>query len=251
MQRPLVALAGLSCVLFFLCLVANVVAIRGAAPGGARTLSLSLTPPPPSLEPVDPPAATARGSQTGDEEDQRLRERATQLVADSLASRLGRLGEAAAQNPQLLSDATVSSDLLLTSEERGTWVTRTEVRVPCAKLDRFLAELRDPKLGPPRHCERWVEATAERLEQYGISDVGAREFLSRYGGDQSIRVLWVYAGWKPASNAAGADLELVTAQSAPIFPGSEASELRRAALTQIYETLELGPHRHEELEESG
>ncbi len=249
MLRPLGIMAGLSCTLLALGVVANAVAIRRAFPLASSFATHARTPERgPRL--VVKPRATgqARSSESASPLVEQLRTRADRATREALVTNLGPLEPLVDSSQNARARLTVSSELLFASPERDVFVTRTEVRVPCQDLDRLLAQLDQPGLGRPNHCERWVEATAALLERYGVEQLSAREFLEQYGGDQTVRVLWFYAGWRPRTEAGQPSAELITTRATRVYPQSNFMSRRRAALNSVYEQLELGPYRRESTE---
>jgi hypothetical protein len=227
MQRPLAVVTAAACFLLLFSVVGNLIAIRESAPARSRS---------PQVQPIEPawtPASTAR---SGARPALPLEPAGIAKQADALADRLLRESALGAHGAL---PYTAQTRLLVDSKETGRWVTLTEVRVPCADVDRALARASDVALGQPDRCERWVETTAAVLERHGVSETSAREFLERNEIDTSVRVLLVYAGWRadPAGSAS-----LAVAGSAPVYPREQFPVARSEALDSIYRELRLGPY---------
>ena len=117
----------------------------------------------------------------------------------------------------------------------------TEVRVPCERLDRALAAVRDPDVGRPDYCERFVERIALVLESHGLGHVSAREFVKRYDVERRVRAMVIYAGWIEDPEAEGG-IALAVAHAAAIHPKRGFPERRKQALDAVYRAMELGPY---------
>ena len=235
MLRPWIIVAGTSCCLFVASFVASVVAVREPTPIELRSIVPS-GPVEPRLEPGPAPAPEPES----DPLKAWIVRRAAELASEQVGDQLGALG-AQVQGTQVS-----ESRFVLDAADRGLWVTQTEVRVPCRALDTAMTSLRQAAPGRPHHCERWVEATAQVLERHGVTAVSPREVLEQWGGDRSVRVLLVYAGWslsaKDGEAARDAEPELLAAHPAPVFPRTAFPTSRRAALNAVYEDLALGPY---------
>jgi hypothetical protein len=227
MRRPLALVTAAACLLLLASVVGNWVAIRESSPVRTAPRVRPLEPEPtPARAPLEraQPAALAPGIAN---------------EAESLAAQLlGRSPLAdGAEGGSLPYKA--ETRLLMDSKETGRWVTLTEVRVPCAEVDRALARAGDPALGRPDRCDRWIETTAAVLERHGVAQTSAREFLERNAIDTSVRVLFVYAGWRVASDGNAA---LAAAESAAFYPRERFALARSEALDAIYRELRLGPY---------
>jgi hypothetical protein len=229
MQRPLAVLAAAACGLLLLSVVANLIAIQKSDPARTpRGVHAPIVEPshPDSLPKTHPVAV---------QEPAEIIERAQALTARLLQDNaLGPLGEAS-QLPY-----TAQTRVLMESKASGRWVTLTEVRAPCADVDRALGRIANLALGQPDRCERWVETTAAVLERHGVSRPSAREFLVDNDVETNVRVLLLYAGWR--SDADGGAIVLASSGAAPVYPRDQFMEARTAALDTIYRTLRLGPY---------
>lgn len=231
--RPLAVLAvlaGASWVLLVLCVVGNLVAIRSGSP-----LLRSERPEPPAATPKLASGASRSAPAPAQDPLQAS-------IGEAAAQAARRHIEEAAGPLQALSlpPAETRVQFAVESPRRGLWVTRTELRVPCRALDAALARRRDASLGRPGHCERWVEAAATVLESHGLTTPTAREFLETYAGEQTVRVLVVYAGW--VRDSPQSEVRLVGDRAAPVLPRSGFARAQRRARQSVYRMLELGPY---------
>jgi len=136
------------------------------------------------------------------------------------------------------------AEFVVDASGTGRWITLTAARVPCAELDRYLAERNDPGLGAPDQCARWNEQARKVLRRHGVRGAAATRFLEASASDPDMRVLLVYAGWK-AVPGNPQRVELADARAAAVYPQSDFTKRRREALDQIYRSMRLGPYSKE------
>jgi hypothetical protein len=229
MQRPLAVVTAAACFLLLFSVVGNLVAIRESSPARRASPVRPLVP-----ERLHTSVAHAAAPPAAPLEPAGIAEQADQLAERLLReSALGQLGERG------VLPYTAQTRLLVDSRATGRWVTLTEVRVPCADVDRALARASELALGSPDRCERWIETTAAVLERHGVSEPSAREFLEGNEIDTSVRVLLVYAGWRAE---AGASPALAASGGAAVYPREQFPVTRSEALDAIYRELKLGPY---------
>jgi hypothetical protein len=231
MQRPLAVVTAAACFLLLVSVMGNLIAIREASPVRSGGAVRPLEPEPPQPKGALPRRASAPLEPAG-----------IAVQADQLAARLLRESALGALGERGSLPYTAETRLLVESKATGRWVTLTEVRVPCADVDRALGRARDRALGLPDRCERWVETTAAVLERHGVSRISAREFLERNEVDTSVRVLLVYAGWRADPSQPEASAALAASGSAAVYPREHFLDARSEALDAIYRELKLGPY---------
>jgi hypothetical protein len=135
----------------------------------------------------------------------------------------------------------VEERFIVDAPEDSTWITVTSARVPCERVDDFLAKQNDPEFGTPDRCDRWLRAAAETLAKHGIEDRGPGSFLNELGADRSVRVMLLYAGWQRDPNRSD-EIQLVHARPVPVYPQAEFTKQRSAAQNAIYQAMKLGPY---------
>ena len=133
------------------------------------------------------------------------------------------------------------SSFLFEGLDRQRYITVTTARVPCQRVDRVLAQLRDPSVGRADRCERWRAKATETMAKLGIDGRSADEFLGELGANTDVRVMLVYAGWEREPGAEG-QLRLVSSEPVAVYPQPEFADRDYAARDRIYRAMKVGPY---------
>jgi hypothetical protein len=140
-------------------------------------------------------------------------------------------------------DYTSEGRFILEDTDGSRWITLTAARVPCERVDRFLAKQDDPGFGKPDRCDRWLRAAAQSMTKYGITDRTPGEFLKQINADLRVRVMLVYAGWYKDPNRPER-IQLVDARPVIVYPETGFTEERREAEHAVFQAMKIGSDSH-------
>ncbi|MFQ5514595.1 MAG: hypothetical protein ACE5FG_09145 [Myxococcota bacterium] len=207
---------------------------------------------PPAVEPTPPPSSTAaEPRESGSAKpatpplpDPTLAglETETEALLEAELQRLAQELDA----PAWLERYTTETEILVDGRATGArWVLRGTVRVPCERVDAFLAQRREPSWGEPDRCRRWREAARQVLANDPATQPGIApdELIHPLEEDRTVRVLELYVGWRaPPRARAGSQLQRRLVAVTPLYPQAGFVRRRNEAQNSVLRALELGPY---------